>query len=809
MSVYVEGVFVTNASGAGVLTNFQKLLDLGLCLEDAAGNSLADTRFNLVLGVLVNKTTSECKLFVNLPTGSYNNDLDAYNDVDQTAVVTVPRVIYNTAILVARVPVRHRSTGGGTFEFINPVGRPQIIDLRGNLIGQSGSGASGVTQEFSDANFRVFDDGDASKKIAMEASAITASTTRTISMPDRDVDLADAKDARNMMSTGLIKGGNISATPGGTTYNVGQGNGLFVNNSTDPDAPVKTPVSWSADTGRAVPDIATETWTYVGINSSGIIVEQHTPFTTTQDRDIFQLGVIRHVGSTVDSAHSVPNLATSVYNTVLDIARAMGLLNISGNVYSANGANLNIDKGAGQTFGLGINYDASVKNPNYTTDGSGSAVTFARTYKDGSGGFTYTAGQTSVDPEQYDDGDGVLGTVPNGTPWQVKRIYYVPVVDEHYVTYGQATYKSYEEAYASRLIENPDVPPLLSDIGSLRSFLIVKKGATALNDILQAEFIPVGSGASGGGAAGPSSTFQTVYENSVQAQIALNATLGSLQLQNATGTASSLLLQLLDSIGNEVVGFTGEGQGHFGDGALHTITGTKDILNLYVGGVSGGGIKFWESNDFSMGLQYYGVGSGAANQLAIIDELEADLVRFRKDGSIGMAELATAPPLDANMGYIYVKASDGHLYFKDSSGTETDLTTGGGGGSPGVYHSGEDTQDTTTSTSYVESFKYTSPTLAIGFYQVAFSCEVGSNGNTDNYMAGARVQLDDTETLGEINTPGVFASDGYATFAGVYWLDNDVAAPVEIDFDIKTNNAIYAAKIRNKVVHIIPVTELT
>ena len=44
--------------------------------------------------------------------------------------------------------------------------------------------------ELSDATFRVVDDGDNTKKIAFQASGITSGQTRTITMPDADVDLS-------------------------------------------------------------------------------------------------------------------------------------------------------------------------------------------------------------------------------------------------------------------------------------------------------------------------------------------------------------------------------------------------------------------------------------------------------------------------------------------------------------------------------------------------------------------------------------------------------------------------------------------
>ena len=42
--------------------------------------------------------------------------------------------------------------------------------------------------EIADNIFRILDDGDATKKIAFQASAITTGNTRTITMADADVD---------------------------------------------------------------------------------------------------------------------------------------------------------------------------------------------------------------------------------------------------------------------------------------------------------------------------------------------------------------------------------------------------------------------------------------------------------------------------------------------------------------------------------------------------------------------------------------------------------------------------------------------
>lgn len=55
----------------------------------------------------------------------------------------------------------------------------------------SDAAEAGGTSEFIDTDFRINDNGDGTKQLAFEVSAITTATTRTISVPDTDVDLAD------------------------------------------------------------------------------------------------------------------------------------------------------------------------------------------------------------------------------------------------------------------------------------------------------------------------------------------------------------------------------------------------------------------------------------------------------------------------------------------------------------------------------------------------------------------------------------------------------------------------------------------
>lgn len=64
-------------------------------------------------------------------------------------------------------------------------------EVAARLDGIDSALASAGGTDFADNVFRVSDNTDATKKIALEASAITTATVRTITMADADVDLAD------------------------------------------------------------------------------------------------------------------------------------------------------------------------------------------------------------------------------------------------------------------------------------------------------------------------------------------------------------------------------------------------------------------------------------------------------------------------------------------------------------------------------------------------------------------------------------------------------------------------------------------
>lgn len=97
---------------------------------------------------------------------------------------------------------------------------PASDGANGTQLTTNGSGVlswgSAAGTVFSDASFRIQDDGDATKEIAFEAVNITTATTRTITMPDADVNLGDIA-TNNAKVTNATHTGEVT---GATTLTV-------------------------------------------------------------------------------------------------------------------------------------------------------------------------------------------------------------------------------------------------------------------------------------------------------------------------------------------------------------------------------------------------------------------------------------------------------------------------------------------------------------------------------------------------------------------------------------------------------------
>jgi hypothetical protein len=134
-----------------------------------------------------------------------------------------------TGVIPTLQAIQHR---GGLIpvqdDGVDIVDKPSALNFAGAgvAVTQSGSKAlitiPGGGTDFTDDTFRIQDNGDNTKEIAFEASNITTSTVRTVSMPDKDIDLSDVNTpefTRQIASTSTNTDGStiVGCTTAGIT----------------------------------------------------------------------------------------------------------------------------------------------------------------------------------------------------------------------------------------------------------------------------------------------------------------------------------------------------------------------------------------------------------------------------------------------------------------------------------------------------------------------------------------------------------------------------------------------------------------
>ena len=371
---------------------------------------------------------------------------------------------------------------------------------------------------------------------------------------DADRPISIAGMAAN--STGLKTGGVFSIGAGGagvaTTFTIASGVGMVVDNTTTPATLID--VSWAAQTNVAVTNIATQPLTFVAINSSGAIIQQAADFSGTDHRQYIVIGTVVHTNlTTVTAVNQAQHLAISPQSQLNDLLQSLAGFNISGNLFSANGANLNINKTVGEIFKQGANYATSANNPNIVATASLTAASFRYNNQTGAA----SASLTSIDPGNYDLA-GVTTAVPVNK-FTVQRIFLFSS-NLLAVQRGQSLYNSLAEATAAIQTESFVVNPSIVPNGILRAFLVVRQGTTALNSATGAFFLeaPKFGGTSGVGGLSVS-TLQNAYDNSSSPEILTDATRGAVDFRRGSAADTDDVIVVQNNAGTVKFSVTGNG----------------------------------------------------------------------------------------------------------------------------------------------------------------------------------------------------------------------------------------------------------
>ena len=329
-------------------------------------------------------------------------------------------------------------------------------------------------------------------------------------------------------STGLLTGGELifgtlDGTGGGspvgspltttTTVTVTAGSGVIVDSYTDPTDPTYTNVAWSEFTDVTVTSLGSAVRTFFAVNNVGTLLQQTVEFTAEEHRDVIHVGTAGHANNTnIVAVRSNPHAAFDPTVRLGDLAEAIGAFNISGNVYGDSGANVNLDKSAGESYRLGNNFHTTKKSPDITEDAGETDLSFNYSYKDGSGGYILTVSTTLIDPANYDDGTGTLNSMP-ANDWQVQVIKHFPGGAGHRIEYGQTTYGTAAAAIAAIPDVNHIHNPAFAE-GIVRSYLVVRGSAIDLSITADAQFVEAGRfGASGAAGSTGGGIFTSAFES--------------------------------------------------------------------------------------------------------------------------------------------------------------------------------------------------------------------------------------------------------------------------------------------------------
>lgn len=308
--------------------------------------------------------------------------------------------------------------------------------------------------------------------------------------------IKDFQKEKEYLSTGLIKSGVISINSDNTKYNISAGIGI-ITNFDDPENPTSTIVNFPAVVAKTPSYLTTSNITYVAINSNGTVTESATPFTPEQRRTLIILGAVIHSNLTnINVVNNISAPTNASTNQLHDLMEAIGALNLSGNKFGPNNANLLMNKSAGTIFKLGSNFVNDWKNPHVLGQAALTGLTFRYRTQNG----TESSDLTSINPNVYDL-NNVLTAVPsNRYSIQTITLFQSGLVR---VQYGQNTYATISEAEAAISTRNFNVESNIALNGITRAYLLVKEGTTSLSNPTYAKFVDAGkfgSITSGGGA---------------------------------------------------------------------------------------------------------------------------------------------------------------------------------------------------------------------------------------------------------------------------------------------------------------------
>jgi hypothetical protein len=317
--------------------------------------------------------------------------------------------------------------------------------------------------------------------------------------------------------SGLLYGGILSFTPGGTTFNLSSGSGIIVKlnaSVTEEPYPTIKYIEWDNFTNQPIQFLTSSIQSFVGIDENGDIHQQIDAFSNGDYNEYITIGTVLHQNqSTVNASISYPNVAYGYKQRTYDFIKAFGPLKISGLQLLTSGS-LGLNLSAGTAYSDGRNYQNDPNSPSFIEDTGTDVSKIFRFHQSGSVFIQDTnagLGYIHINPNQYNV-DGTLttvsGTNPNNNQWTIQRVFWYPnsATQAFVVYYGNNQYLTKEAAKVGLQTEVFNEIENTKQNAVYLGAIIVQKDAVFTNTntyeiVLSGLFRNISGGGGAGGAA--------------------------------------------------------------------------------------------------------------------------------------------------------------------------------------------------------------------------------------------------------------------------------------------------------------------
>ena len=172
-------------------TAYKRITTLDDVTQDGAGGTINNKHFSLVLWGSINETEANCKLFINLPAGTYNSAANAARDAEGYTNSSIPSDFTGTGFLIARFNVIGATSGTWV--------ESSVVDLRGLTPSGSPAGSGGITDHgdlagLTDDDHTQYGLADASRSITHTGDVTSTGSSAALTIAAEAVTLAKQAD---------------------------------------------------------------------------------------------------------------------------------------------------------------------------------------------------------------------------------------------------------------------------------------------------------------------------------------------------------------------------------------------------------------------------------------------------------------------------------------------------------------------------------------------------------------------------------------------------------------------------------------